>query len=238
MFPTPIRMWCRTPRLLCPTTRTLFWETIAAAPTTAATSGRSMPALSTARLPSATGRWKRLAGCAEAVTSPEDPLFCFHVILLRFLKRNCAGLHYSSITGQAQRGGLVPGEDSMKETSSPHTCATRLVLLAVPLCYLVLAGSVFAQTCPPSYGQTDSAKSHKLFLYFPTADDNTFPNYGSNVSPARTFDVAALNNSIGTTTQLINQIQNVVTDDYCEFNVQLLSTTAHPATMVNPPARR
>ena len=126
----------------------------------------------------------------------------------------------------------------MKETSSPHTCATRLVLLAVPLCYLALAGSVFAQTCPPSYGQTDSAKSHKLFLYFPTADDNTFPNYGSNVSPARTFDVAALNNSIGTTTQLINQIQNVVTDDYCEFNVQVLSTTANPATMVNPPARR
>jgi len=113
-----------------------------------------------------------------------------------------------------------------------------LVLVAASLGYLALAGGSVAQTCPPSYGQTDSAKSHKLFLYFPTADDNTFPNYGGNVSPARTFDVAALNNTIGTTAQLIDRVHSVVVDDYCEFNVQVLSTTTNPTTLLNPPARR
>src|SRR5258708_20219849 len=113
-----------------------------------------------------------------------------------------------------------------------------LVLIAASLSYLALASSSVAQTCPPNYGQTDSAKSHKLFLYFPAADDNTFPNYGPAVSPARTFDAAALNNAIGTTAQLIDRIHSVVVDDYCEFNVQLLSTTTNPATFLNPPARR
>jgi len=105
------------------------------------------------------------------------------------------------------------------------------------LCF-VLAGSLSAQTCPSSYGSTDAAKSHKLYLYFPTADDATFPNYGTNVSPARTFDVATLNPAIGTTTDLINRIHDVVSDDYCEFNVQVLTNTSNPATLATPPARR
>ena len=104
--------------------------------------------------------------------------------------------------------------------------------------FLVCTMPMAAQTCPLSYGSTDSAKSHWLFLYFPTADDSSFPAYTTNASPARTFDVAALTTGIGTTTQLIDKIGAIVKDDYCEFNVQVHTTTTNPATMATPPARR
>jgi len=84
----------------------------------------------------------------------------------------------------------------------------------------------------------DNAKSHKLFFYFPTAADATFPNYGANVSPAQPFDVGGLDPTIGTTAELINEIAQVAIDDYCEFNVQVLPTTTNPATIISPPARR
>jgi len=93
-------------------------------------------------------------------------------------------------------------------------------------------------TCPLSYGSTDAAKSHKLYLYFPTAPDSTFPNYGTNVSPAAAFNVANLTSSIGTTAALRNRIFDVVSDDYCELNVQVLSTTTNPANLASPPPRR
>jgi hypothetical protein len=95
-----------------------------------------------------------------------------------------------------------------------------------------------APTCPLSYNQTDAAKSHKLFLYFPTANDATFPNYGPGVSPAVKFDVADLDPGIGTTSALIGRIHDVVVDDYCEFNVQVLQTTTNPAQLASPPPRR
>jgi hypothetical protein len=98
--------------------------------------------------------------------------------------------------------------------------------------------SAFAQTCPTEDPNIDNAKSNKLFLYFPTAADATFPNFGANVSPAQPFDATGLNSSIGTTAQVIDAIHTVVVDDYCEFNVQVLATTTNPATMANPPARR
>ena len=124
------------------------------------------------------------------------------------------------------------------QTLSVSRMQSAVVALAM-ICYVV-AGNVSssAQTCPVSYGSTDAAKSHKLYLYFPTADDNTFPNYDTNVSPARAFDVANLNSAIGTTAQLIDRIHAVVVDDYCEFNVQVLATTTNPATLPTPPARR
>ena len=105
---------------------------------------------------------------------------------------------------------------------------------------LLLASSAAraAPTCPLSYGSTDAAKAEKLFLYFPATDDATFPAYATNVSPARAFDVAALNSSIGTTAALRDRIYDVVADDYCEFNVQVLETTTNPATLASPPPRR
>jgi hypothetical protein len=100
------------------------------------------------------------------------------------------------------------------------------------------ATAAAAPTCPLSYGATDAAKSHKLYLYFPTAADATFPSYATSVSPAAVFDVAALNPAIGTTAALRSRIYDVVADDYCEFNVQVFSTTTNPATLASPPARR
>ncbi|MFL6263138.1 MAG: hypothetical protein ACJ76Y_25860 [Thermoanaerobaculia bacterium] len=85
---------------------------------------------------------------------------------------------------------------------------------------------------------TSAAKSHKLFLYFPTANDSTFPAYAAGVSPAKPFDVADLDPNIGSTNQLRNRVYDVVTDDYCEFNVEVQQTTTNPALLPSPPARR
>jgi hypothetical protein len=101
-----------------------------------------------------------------------------------------------------------------------------------------LSHRAHAQTCPTEDPNIDNAKSNKLFLYFPTTADATFPNYATNVSPAQPFDVNQLNSSIGTTAQLTDAIHTVVVDDYCEFNVQVLSTTTNPASMASPPPRR
>jgi Peptidase M66 len=84
--------------------------------------------------------------------------------------------------------------------------------------------------CPISYGTADSAKPNKLYLYFPTADDATFPSYATNVSPARTFDISLLTSYTGTAGELRDRVRDVVIDDYCEFNVQVLSTTTAPPT--------
>ena len=109
--------------------------------------------------------------------------------------------------------------------------------LVAALCLGATSASA-APTCPLSYGTTDAAKSHKLFLYFPTADDATFPANFPGESPARHFDVAELDNTIGTTAALRNRIQDVVIDDFCEFNVQVLQTTTNPETLPMPPALR
>ncbi len=85
-------------------------------------------------------------------------------------------------------------------------------------------------TCPISYGSADSAKPNKLYLYFPTADDATFPNYATNVSPARAFDISLLTSYTGNVADLRNRVRDVVIDDYCEFNVQVISTTTSPPT--------
>ena len=108
------------------------------------------------------------------------------------------------------------------------------------LCGIPLATSTgwSAPTCPLSAGSTDAAKGNKLFLYFPTASDSTFPAFASGVSPADPFDVADLDPGIGSTAALRDRIHDVVVDDYCEFNVQVLQTTTNPSLLSPPPARR
>lgn len=117
----------------------------------------------------------------------------------------------------------------------------RLIVLAAALtvaCATTSAPAWSAPTCPLSYGTTDAAKSNKFYLYFPTAADATFPSYTTGSSPAALFDVAGLTTGIGTTAQLEDRIHDVVADDYCEFNVQVLQTTTNPATLPTPPPRR
>jgi hypothetical protein len=116
--------------------------------------------------------------------------------------------------------------------------ASRLVLALIVAFSLGATSAGAAPTCPLSYGTTDAAKSHKLFLYFPTADDATFPGNFVGESPARRFDVADLNPAIGTTAALRDHIHDVVVDDFCEFNVQVLQTTTNPETLASPPALR
>ena len=102
------------------------------------------------------------------------------------------------------------------------------IALAVP------ASASAAATCPISDGASDDAKPNKLYLYFPLAADATFPEFGGagfETSPLDPFDISLLPSYTGTVNQLRNAVTDVVVDDYCEFNVQVLpTTTAPPAT--------
>lgn len=76
-----------------------------------------------------------------------------------------------------------------------------------------------------------AAKSYKLYLYFPLADDTNFPSFGVDgvlTSPARRFDAADLGSYAGTTAELRQAISEVVLDTFCEFNVEVIATTAAP----------
>ncbi len=86
------------------------------------------------------------------------------------------------------------------------------------------------QNCPP--GATTSAKGNQLYLYFSTASDATFPEYNASAqtSPLGAFNVSDLDNTIGTTAQLRNRIFQIVTEDFCEFNVEVIMTTTSPNT--------
>jgi hypothetical protein len=113
-----------------------------------------------------------------------------------------------------------------------------LLAMALLLGAIASAIPVRAQTCPIEDPAILAAKNNYLYLYFPTAPDSSFPAYDINVSPVAAFDVSALTTGIGTTAQLIGAVQNVVADDYCEFNVQVIATTTNPATLASPPAQR
>jgi hypothetical protein len=108
---------------------------------------------------------------------------------------------------------------------------------------MAMAAALQAQ-CYISYGASEDAKPNKLYLFFPTADDATFPDIldefgiSHGTSPAKPFDVAGLDSTIGTTAQLRDAIHQVVRDDYCEFDVQVLQTTTPPDSLASPPARR
>jgi hypothetical protein len=67
----------------------------------------------------------------------------------------------------------------------------------------------------------------------PTADDNTFPDFGVGgltTSPLHRFDAAELTSYTGTTADLRDAVWQVVRATYCEFNVQVLQTTTAPPT--------
>lgn len=110
-------------------------------------------------------------------------------------------------------------------------CFARISAAAV-LCGAALAASA-APDCPSS--ALARPKGNHLYLFFPTASDNTHPEYGAgcgagtDTSPVNPFDVADLDAGIGTTAQLRNRVFDLVTDDYCEFNVEVHQATAVPA---------
>ena len=113
-----------------------------------------------------------------------------------------------------------------------------LAALAAGLFAALASLAYAAPTCPIEDPGIEAAKSHKLYLYFPTADDASYPNFVTGSTPADHFDVAQLSASIGATAQLRDAIHDIVVDDYCEFNVQVLETTTNPDSLVSPPAFR
>ena len=89
---------------------------------------------------------------------------------------------------------------------------------------------IIAQNC--SHGATSSVRNNKLYLYFPTADDSGFESSisGISTSPLAEFDVADLDSGIGSTSQLRTRIFEIVTEDFCEFNVEVFQNTTAPST--------
>ena len=89
-------------------------------------------------------------------------------------------------------------------------------------------------SCPP--WAIASPKGNYLYLYFPTSSDSSFPEYGgsysASTSPVPAFDVADLDGGIGTTANLRDAIFDMVTEDYCEFNVKVFQTTTLPTPSV------
>jgi hypothetical protein len=106
------------------------------------------------------------------------------------------------------------------------------VLLAIAALALSAGAALAAASCPIELGAIEDAKPNKLYLYFPAADDATYPEFGGSnpTSPAKAFKVTDLASYTGTVADLQGAIRDVVVDDYCEFNVKVLSTTTAPPT--------
>ncbi len=106
---------------------------------------------------------------------------------------------------------------------------SRLFITVVIVLSLPFQGA-FAQDC--SHGATTSAKGNSLFLYFPTSEDSSFESSisGISTSPLEPFDVDDLDAGIGSTADLRDRIIEIVTEDFCEFNVDVNSTTTAPST--------
>ena len=101
---------------------------------------------------------------------------------------------------------------------------------------LILFGVTAETAAPHCYTSYGGVKPNKLYLYFPTASDPTYPEFGTPngapaTQPAHAFDVTDLTSYTGTAADLRNAVYDVVADDYCEFNVEVIATTtAPPAT--------
>ena len=110
-------------------------------------------------------------------------------------------------------------------------------------CSVTALSAVIAYATPTcvdlGYGALPGVKANKLYLYFPPSDDAAYPDFHvdahSQTTPAHAFNVSELSSYTGTATDLKNAIFDVVSDDYCEFNVEVLQATAIPG---GPATRR
>jgi hypothetical protein len=143
-------------------------------------------------------------------------------------------------------GGLpMTKTERRRRRARPVGLAARLV---APLVLLTAGAAAAAPSCPIELGSIEAAKPNKLYLYFPTADDAGFPASGCTigtstcfddggipandayVSPLKSFDITRLTSYTGTVGDLRDRITDVVTDDYCEFDVKVIQTTTVPPT--------
>jgi hypothetical protein len=107
------------------------------------------------------------------------------------------------------------------------TTLKAMIAMAV-ITATVFFGELVGAQCP--FTGLTSAKT-KLYLYFATGSDATFPEYDDDLqtSPLEPFNVSDLDGGIGTTAQLRNSIIEIVKEDYCEFDVEVASTTTAPS---------
>lgn len=108
--------------------------------------------------------------------------------------------------------------------------SNRTFIILTLIFFLTPSQNVLGIDC--SHGATTSAKGNSLMLYLPTSSDAAFePTISSiSTSPLAPFDVADLDAGIGTTAQLRDRIFEIVTEDYCEFNVDVSMSTTAPTT--------
>src|SRR6267143_1787348 len=107
----------------------------------------------------------------------------------------------------------------------------RTVSAAAALIMMGATTAIAAPQCYTSYGGT---KPNKLYLYFPAASDPSYPEFGTPsgvlpTQPAHAFNIADLPNYTAivpapTAAALMDGIYDVVADDYCEFNVEVIKT--------------
>src|SRR5262249_37338097 len=108
----------------------------------------------------------------------------------------------------------------------------RTTVLAAALIVFSGTAAIAVPQCYTSYG---GVKPNKLYLYFPSTSDPTYPEFGTALgvpatSPAHAFNISDLPNYTGTVDDLRNAVYDVVADDYCEFNVEVIQTTTAPPT--------
>lgn len=106
-------------------------------------------------------------------------------------------------------------------------CVSIFTVIVLLLSITVIDAN--AQSCPAS--ALARPKGNTVYLYFPTAEDAGYPEHGAfgvNTSPLADFNVADLDAGIGTTAQLRQRIFEIVTDDFCEFSVEVILTTTSP----------
>ena len=113
-------------------------------------------------------------------------------------------------------------------------CANLAILVIVAwMSAACTPGAAAGDICPA--WAVNMAKGNSLYLYMPTSDDSSFPahpNGTAGYTPLRDFDIADLDSGVGSTADLRDRILDVVTDDYCEFNVGVTATTTNPSPSV------
>jgi hypothetical protein len=145
--------------------------------------------------------------------------------------------------GVSQSTLLEPESAGFRELRRVNVVTPAVLLAAMAL--LCFGSAWAAPSCPIELGTIEDAKSNKLYLYMPTADDPAFPatsctlgtaacfltnDANASVRPLRAFNVSSLSSYTGTVGDLRDAIRDVVIDDYCEFNVKVNETTTVPPT--------
>ena len=118
-------------------------------------------------------------------------------------------------------------------TRSPRFVPVLILAIVTWMSAACTPGATAGDICP-SFA-VSMAKGNSLYLYMPTADDTSFPAHPdgeTGYTPLRDFDIADLDSAVGTTAQLRDRILDLVTDDYCEFNVGVTATTTNPSPSV------